>query len=326
MKSVKNFNVILAAFGMIIFILDVPCVMAGASEGINLCLRSLLPCLFPMMFLINIIISDAPGGGHSVLRKTEKSIGMFSGLGCFLIPSILGGYPMGGICMGQAVDQGRITIKEAEKMLPIVNNAGPAFIFGVLGPILGQKWMPWVLWLIQLFSAFLISLFFSPIDEHYPNKEDFHISVENSMKKTVQSMLLICGWVVFFRTVLAFINRWIMWMLPATLQILIGASLELTNGCTMLSQIQNTSLRFLLSSFLLPWGGLCIWMQTSSVASNISMRYYIVIKMLQGLISLIMAAGILYGMWPVELAIMVLVMISFQKIRFNSRKTHSIIV
>ena len=54
----------------------------------------------------------------------------------------------------------------------------------------------------------------------------------------------ICGWVVLFRMILAFFDRWFLWLFPAAVRVGIYGVLELANGCCALLMIENEGLMF----------------------------------------------------------------------------------
>jgi hypothetical protein len=92
--------------------------------------------------------------------------------------------------------------------------------------------------------------------------------------------------VVLFRVILAFGNRWIFWAFPTEVQVVLSGILELTNGCCALGNIEDLGLRFVICSGLLAFGGVCVTMQTVSVAAEIGLGYYFPGKIMQALISI----------------------------------------
>ena len=110
-------------------------------------------------------------------------------------------------------------------------------------------------------------------------------------------MATVCGWVVLFRVLLAFLKRWFFWILPAAVQVAVTGILELSNGCCELLAVTDVSDRFCICSGILAFGGLCVTMQTVSVTAGLSLKPYFWGKLLQTLFSLALAALIAYGIW-----------------------------
>ena len=98
-------------------------------------------------------------------------------------------------------------------------------------------------------------------------------------------MALVCGWVILMRMVLHFLERWFLWLLPKTAQVVVAGILELSNGCIGLAQLESEGLRFVIAAGLLSLGGICVTLQTASVAEGISMKQYFPGKILQGAFS-----------------------------------------
>ena len=107
-------------------------------------------------------------------------------------------------------------------------------------------------------------------------------------------MAEICGWIILMRALIAIIQKWCLWCLSAPWDMLIIGSLELCNGCLALANVKNYGLRFILCSFFLGFGGLCVALQTRSAASNTNFRLYLPGKFLQAWVSFLMAYAVQY--------------------------------
>ena len=122
-------------------------------------------------------------------------------------------------------------------------------------------------------------------------------SPASALNTAITVMATVCGWVVLFRVLLAFLKRWIFWILPAAVQVAVTGILELSNGCCELLAVTDVSARFCICSGMLAFGGLCVTMQTVSVTAGLSLKPYFLGKLLQTLFSLALAALIAYGIW-----------------------------
>ena len=100
---------------------------------------------------------------------------------------------------------------------------------------------------------------------------------------------IVCGWVILFRTLVAFLNAWLLWRLPQWLQVLTIGFLELSNGCCELMRIDSVELRFVICSGMLAVGGICVMLQTISVTSGLSIRNYLIGKGVQTVFSLVVS-------------------------------------
>lgn len=285
----------LAAFGFLLLILDAKTAIMGATEGITLCLYSVIPSIFPFLILSALLTSALTGTKSRLLHPIGKKLGMPKGSEGIFLTGLLGGYPTGAQAVGQAYKHGSIGKENAERMLAFCSNAGPSFLFGIVGAQFAQWWIPWALWCIHILSAFTVGLLTpkctSGKDAQFPSKT---VSVPQAVRHGVYTMGYICGWVVLFRVILAFLDRWLLWLFPLPLQVCVHGILELANGCCGLETIENVALRFLTASAMLAFGGICVTMQTATVVGDLKIGWYIYGKIQQMLISIALAAGTAY--------------------------------
>ncbi len=109
----------------------------------------------------------------------------------------------------------------------------------------------------------------------------------------------VCGWIILFRVLIAFLDRWFLWLLPQTVRVMLVGLLELSNGCCDLVTITDVNTRFILCSGLLAAGGICVAAQTASVTPGMSVRYYYSGKLMQVLVSVALSYGIIsQTAWP----------------------------
>ena len=324
----RNFrNGLIAISCMLILILDSKTAVNGAVSGIEICLKTVIPSLFPFFVISNILTSNFCSSDSCVLRFFSRVLNMPAEAAYLLIPSFFGGYPVGAQCIGYYYNEGYISKNNAEKMLGFCNNSGPSFIFGMLGNIFSEKWIPWTIWSIHIVSAVLVSRWFENYERFELNRKTKKASITHAVLVSANVMGQVCAWVVLFRIVLTFLNRWVLWLFPTYLQILIQGIFELTNGCIGLVTIGNINVRFILCTTMLSLGGLCVALQTASVTPGLSLKNYYWGKFFQASISALFAAAFTYKMWHVLIILMVLLYIApklflkkvdfFKKLMYN---------
>lgn len=279
-----------AAFGMLLLILDGKTAIAGAQEGVELCLRTVIPSLFAFFVLSIMLTGSLSGIRLGFLRPLGRLCRIPEGTEALLLTGFLGGYPVGAQCVASASHSGQISKKQADRMLAFCNNAGPSFLFGIVAAQFSSVLYAWLLWLIQIVSAILVAMTIptvesSPVMDHDAD----NISISDAMKRAIQAMATVCGWVVLFRVIIVFCTRWFLWLLPEAAQTVFCGILELTNGCCGLSRLENMGLRFILCAGMLSFGGLCVTMQTLTVTRGLSSRSYILGKLLQSTYALSLA-------------------------------------
>lgn len=291
MKSRNQLIAFFSALGMLILILDGKTALRGAVAGINLCAHSLIPSLFPF-FVLSVLLTGALSAEPlRCIGPVCAIVGIPKGAESLIAVGLLGGYPVGAQSISLLHRHKHINAFQAMRLLAFCNNAGPAFIFGILGAMFSSKVAPWLLWIVHIISALLVGILL-PSSE--PIKIIPHISykirITDALSQAVKTMSLVCGWVISVRVILEFLQSWLLMYLPLPVQVLITGVLELSNGCLRLSELESESARFLISSFLLPLGGMCVALQTAAVADGISMKLYFPGKILQCSISILLSS------------------------------------
>ena len=286
----KSITTFFAALCFVTLIADTRTGISGAAAGIDICIRTLIPSLFPFFILSILLTSSLTGQPINILRPTTKFCRIPKGYESFLIIGFLGGYPVGAQNIAFAASQGTISEKDAQRMVAFCNNAGPAFIFGFLSQLFHNPFCPWMLWVIHVFSALLVGHILPGCSNSVatPTKSA-PLSLSDALDSSIRVIARVCGWVIIFRIILEFLRKWILWAFPSWLQILITGLLELANGCVQLQILPSDGIKLVLSSVLLGFGGLCVFLQTHSLVGNLSLKFYIPGKILHGAISFLLS-------------------------------------
>ncbi len=315
---------VFAGLAMSLLILDARTALAGAKDGLELSLRTVIPALFPFLFLSNLLCNGIVGRKIVLLRPIGRLCGIPDGAESLLLLGLLGGYPVGAQAVANAYKNGQLKKNTAERMLGFCNNAGPSFLFGMLGAVFANTSVPWLLWLIHILSALLVGMLL-------PGKEPTTCHIERTaplpipkaLERSVRTMANICGWIIVFRVLIAISDRWLLWLLPQQVRLGLIGMLELSNGCCELYALPHDGVRFVFASCFLAFGGLCVAMQTSSVSCGLDSGIYIRGKLLQALISFLIAVpavgytAVPATLWGAVLACTVLYLI----ILHRSKKT-----
>lgn len=319
----------IALLGMFILILDTKTALRGAANGIEICLRTVIPSIFPFLILSIFVNMAFTGIKIPFLTPIQKLCAIPSGAESIFLLGFLGGYPVGAQSIVHTYSSNILSEKDAHRMLGFCSNAGPAFIFG-MGSQLFQSVTPlWVLWGIHIFSAILVGALL-------PNREksscrpadDTRATLPNAVENSVKTIAVICGWVIGFRVLIAFLDHWILWILPQTAKIAVIGFLELANGCDYLTKISNDAFRFILFSAFLGFGGICVSFQTVSVTKKLGTGMYFPGKILQCIISFALSSVCQYfifsqrsiGWLILSAIILLLVTIIVLFTRLNIRK------
>ena len=296
----KFLRLLIPAVAMAGLILDSQTALAGAQSGLELCIRSVIPSLFPFLFLSIMLTGAGAASLSSFLRPLGRLCRIPEGAESILAVGLIGGYPIGAQCVAQAYGEGRLDRVTAYRMLGFCSNAGPSFIFGFLSICFVPKTL-WLLWAIHILSAILTGILLpGGCRDRISVGTSASVSTVSALEQSVRTMALICGWVIVFRILLAFLRRWILWILPQWTDILISGALELTNGCSQLSILESEGSRFIPASGMLAWGGVCVWLQTASVTKNLGTGSYLPGKTVQTAISLILSSILQPLIYPMQ--------------------------
>lgn len=283
-----------ALFGILILIFDSRLALEGARTGLELCIRTVFPALFPFFVLSTILTNSLGRTNFRFLQFLSSRLRIPPNAGSILIPAFLGGYPVGAKCVGDLYHSKQISRRDAERLLTFCSNAGPAFIFGMVSGFFPEQRMVWMLWFIHIVSAVLTAAAVPAErpDSHVLQSEQSSQGIEVILT-AAKAMCIVCCWVVLFRIMIAFLDRWFLWILPDWLHTLLLGCLELTNGCCGLLQIADVRLRFIICSCILAFGGICVLFQTVSVTKGLSISCYILGKWMQTVFSLLLSCTVM---------------------------------
>lgn len=297
----SNVTACIAGVCFLILILDAKTALQGALDGVGLCLQALIPSLFPFFILSMLLTSSLMGQRIPFLAPIGRLCGMPKDSESLLIVGLLGGYPVGAQAVTQSFESGQLSKEDARRLLGFCNNAGPAFLFGIVASRFSSMTEVWTLWAIHILSALITGLSLPGRSKNFTVlKQKKPLTLSKALERSIKVMAQVCGWVVLFRIVIAFFSRWFLWLFPGWVQTLLIGLTELANGCYELANIDIDGLRFVIASGILSLGGLCVAMQTLSVTGNLGTGLYFPGKAIQSLVSLILSGLSQYFLFPAE--------------------------
>ena len=292
MKRRKFLQGALVAAGMAVLILDSKTGIAGVRAGITLCVYSVIPALFPFLFLSGILTGYLSGRRIRVLDPLRWLFRLPTGSEGIWVAGLLGGYPVGAQSVGQTYRAGCMGSDTARHLILICNNAGPAFLFGMTASLFPEPGAAWLLWGIQITSLLVLSRCMPCSSGAVSGLPQGNLSSSASLKRAISVMGSVCGLMILMRVLLAFLDAWFLWRLPEGLRVTVTGVLELANGVVRLAELPNQGLRFVLCALFLNFGGVCVYLQTMAVTEGIPARsIYIFAKAFQGCIATLLAYG-----------------------------------
>ena len=254
---------------------------AAAGEGLELCIRRVIPAMLPALCLTHLLIGVFPSGMDGCVGKTfERLFHIRRDALPALLMGMVAGYPLGAEAAIQCCRLGKCSREEAGRLLVFANNCSPGFLFGIVGSVFpGEKRIPLMLLFLQWTISLCLGVIFGK--GHTPSVKsviqssgaDAPLSsmLTAAVKSGGRSALMLCAFVIFFHVVSAF--------LPGS--VLLRGSIELTGGILALQRGPYASV---CAAFLVGWGGLSVAFQVFSLleSSGISGRAYIPCRLLHG--------------------------------------------
>lgn len=298
-----------AILGLLCLIFDSRCAAESAFEALDLCLRTVIPSLFPMFVLSGLLTAGLSGAGSPWIRRLERLAGLPGGTGGIFLLGAVGGFPVGAQCLAQGVQDQAISKKDASRMLGFCDNCSPGFLFGILGRLFVDPRTPlWVL-IIQLETALLAARMWSGTDWLPLDPPKRSCSLPQAVNQGVRSIVSVCAWVILAGVMMGFLQRWLFPLLPEPVPEIIGGLLELTGGVLGLSGVAGDESRLILCAVFVCFGGLCVLMQIQAIASpaGLSMDFCIRQKLFQGAVGGLLAAGVAkLGPWVLVIPVLIL--------------------
>ena len=265
----------------------------GVRSGLTLCANVILPSLFPFFVCSGLLVelgvcarlSQHLAGPAAALLHLPPQAGT-----AFLL-GLAGGYPAGAQIVASLYEKKQLRAGEAEHALAVCNQAGPSFIFGVLGGAVFKSAAAGAfLYAVQLLSALIICRLTGkkPRAAVMPPRgeepESFAAAFAASVQRAGWSALRICMYVTVFSVVSAYALALAGSALPDALRPAVLGALELSAGCAALADCGlSVNIKLMLASMLLSFGGCSILMQTEAAVQESGLRgkYLLPYKLLQ---------------------------------------------
>ncbi len=293
---------ILCALGILLFPADVS---KGALNGMNYCLYTLIPSLFPFMVLSSFIVNSR---ASYLLAKILHPITQFffylpGSAGAVIVMSMVGGYPIGARGCMSLLNQRVITQKQAQRMLCFCVNAGPAFIITVVGSVLFQNTLLGVLIFFSQIVAMLIigitlGLTARLRQENFINATAAPACCDSPFVESTldasRSLFNMCAFVILFSSLLSLLRSigiaqgicrlLLQLQIPASISAsLLSILTEITSGCVDTAVLHAP---ITLLTFGLGFGGFCVHFQIFSIIkSGMSKLKFVLFRLFHGIVA-----------------------------------------
>lgn len=289
-------------------------VFTGASYGLILWFRHVLPTLLPYMILINVLICTP--ALHWICRITSTFLCPLlstSYYGTFaVLTGFLCGYPMGAKTASDLLDTQKISRSEASYLLSFCNNTSPAFILSyVVAQNMKERNLCIPFFLILTFTPLMLSFIFrlfyrlpesscsfpqvTPGSFSNPSESISDSFLDRCILNAFESVTKVGGYMMMFSVLIQLLAS----VLPNTIfSLLLYSSLEISTGIRLLfSSALYTTEKIILCAFLTSFGGWCCIAQTYSMisSSQLPILPYITAKLVTALVTSLLISAYIYA-------------------------------
>ena len=241
-------------------ILDSRCAAQSARDTLDLCARTLIPSLFPLLVIAAALV---PCLGAVRIPILARTLGIPSGAEGIWLLGTLGGFPVGAASIAQSVGSGALTKSDGERMLGLCSLCGPAFLFGVLPQFLPMDEV-FAIFLIQIETGLILGAWWPERSTGTLSPVSRSVSLPEAVQKGIHAILNLCAWVTLAGVAAGFLRRWLFPLLPEPVGTICTGLLELTGGIFALPQ----NGRFLLATLFVCFGGVSVLLQIGGLASE----------------------------------------------------------
>ena len=300
----RVFFYIFVAAAVLLLLLRAEEVIRYSEEAMRICYELIIPTLFPFFVCSSLLVYSGFG---SVLSRMFRGImrPLFNvapaGAAAFVL-GIISGYPLGALTASQLYKCGALSKAEAERLLSFCSNSGPLFIIGSIGVSLyGKPGYGAVLYAIHILSSVTVGILFRGYGKsRHPSPamelrtEDLPLTevFSRSLRKSVESILTVCFSIIFFsalsRTLLSIAS------LPPLLDAAASGLCEFSTGVLKISMLDKSIYeKLILTSFIVGFSGIGVHLQVMTVTadSGLSLKPYIIGKLLHGTIAAALTAA-----------------------------------
>ena len=289
-------------------------VFTGASYGLVLWFRHVLPTLLPYMILINVLICTP--ALHWICRITSTFLCPLLGTSYYgtfaVLTGFLCGYPMGAKTTSDLLNVNKISRSEASYLLSFCNNTSPAFILSyVVAQNMKERNLCIPFFLILTFTPLMLSFIFrlfyrlpesscsfpqvTPGSFSNPSESISNSFLDRCILNVFESVTKVGGYMMMFSVLIQLLAS----VLPNTIfSLLLYSSLEISTGIRLLfSSALYTTEKIILCAFLTSFGGWCCIAQTYSMisGSQLPILPYIAEKLVTALVTSLLISAYIYA-------------------------------
>lgn len=266
-----------------------------ASLALTVCIKNVIPSLFPYMVISHMTVRSGIGHYVGKLIPISKIYKLPACSSAAVVLGLLCGFPVGCRCAVDLYRSGELSKTEAEVLLSAASNTGPSFVVFIIGAVFfGSEGFGWQIYFSQfiasLIAATIINRILFPFIPTRSPKEIKKMPLAvpdlfSAVSDSVSSTLTVCGFIVFFSVVCGYILPFVS-NFSETGAALLSSFLEFTNGARSAASLPGPKGRFL-CGFAVGWSGISVLCQCAAFTSpmGLSLKRCICTKLLQGILT-----------------------------------------
>ena len=186
----------------------------GILRGIRLCVTTIIPSVFPFMFLSSLMLGYAVFDNISFLSRPFERIFRVNknGLTAFLCGTLCG-FPLGAKCAAEAYERGQLSKDECERLIGFSSNASPAFLICGVGTLRKSTAEGVLLYIVMIGSALVVGMLLgrkkAACDvQAAHNKYDF--SFTDSVERAGLGTLYVCSYLLLFSALIGILQAFVL--------------------------------------------------------------------------------------------------------------------
>lgn len=287
-------------------------IILSVSNSLKVWTNNLFPSLFPFFIISNLLISY---GFVEILahifNKFIKKIFKCSPNSSFIIfMSMISGIPSNAKYIKDLLNDNKITLKEANKLILFTHFSNPLFILGTIGNIyLNNPKLGIIILISHYISNIILGLILRIIDtsqeldkqnciyNKFRETNNFGKILSTSLSTSLDTIILILGIITFFNILTTILNNSLNIDNLLTKSI-ITSIFEITSGLNLLSLTNTTlELKTILMAMIISFGGLSTHIQIISILDNKKIRYlpYLIFRILHAFLAGIICLILIYN-------------------------------
>ncbi len=277
-----------ALAGAILLLAESNAAGEAASGAVKLCAAVIIPSLFPYMAVAGMMVSlgTAQLLGKRLSALTRRLFRLPGESASALLLGALCGFPIGAQTACALYEKNHLTKEQTERLIALANNTGPAFVIEVVGAhCWGRRGLGLTVYLSQIAAALLVGILYArrhPVSDEIPphtdrksivrsQQKDILTVVADTVSSAAISVLVICGFVVFFAVVLSLSARVLTKIGANSALPFLGVILEFTNGTAYAAKMGGIPGAFL-TGFAVGWSGISVFAQCKVFTAPLEIR------------------------------------------------------